>query len=255
MIGGFGDAEVFSFHATKFFNTFEGGAVVTNDDGLAERMRLMKNFGFAGYDNVIYIGTNGKMSEASAAMGLTGLESLDNFVAINHRNYQQYRDELADIPGLLLISYDDQDKHNYQYIVVEVDSNVTGLTRDDVVEILHAENVLVRRYFYPGCHAMEPYRTLYPQAKRLLPKTEAVAARVLILPTGTSVETSDIAAIGQILRCLFANSVEIQRRLSQRRQRLILLAQVPKSAAKPRVGRWAASVPDQQGRGQTGRVV
>ena len=70
MIGNFGDAEVFSFHATKFFNTFEGGAVVTNDDELAAKMRLMKNFGFHGYDNVIYVGTNGKMSEVSAAMGL-----------------------------------------------------------------------------------------------------------------------------------------------------------------------------------------
>jgi dTDP-4-amino-4,6-dideoxygalactose transaminase len=90
MIGGFGDAEVFSFHATKFFNTFEGGAVTTNDDELAEKIRLMKNFGFAGYDQVIYIGTNGKMSEISAAMGLTSLESLDDFIRTNHRNYQQY---------------------------------------------------------------------------------------------------------------------------------------------------------------------
>jgi dTDP-4-amino-4,6-dideoxygalactose transaminase len=91
MIGNFGDAEVFSFHATKFFNTFEGGAVVTNSDELAAKMRLMKNFGFAGYDNVIYIGTNGKMNEVCAAMGLTSLESLDEFVAINERNYEQYR--------------------------------------------------------------------------------------------------------------------------------------------------------------------
>src|SRR5438045_3336291 len=82
MIGSFGDAEVFSFHATKFFNTFEGGAVVTNDDELAGKIRLMKNFGFSGYDCVSYIGTNGKMSEVSAAMGLTSLESIDEFVAV-----------------------------------------------------------------------------------------------------------------------------------------------------------------------------
>jgi dTDP-4-amino-4,6-dideoxygalactose transaminase len=72
MIGNFGDAEVFSFHATKFLNTFEGGAIVTNDDNLAATVRLMRNFGFAGYDKVVYVGTNGKMSEISAAMGLTG---------------------------------------------------------------------------------------------------------------------------------------------------------------------------------------
>ena len=83
MVGNFGDAEVFSFHATKFFNTFEGGAVTTNDDELAAKIRLMKNFGFSGYDEVTYIGTNGKMSECSAAMGLTNLESMDDFVAVN----------------------------------------------------------------------------------------------------------------------------------------------------------------------------
>jgi dTDP-4-amino-4,6-dideoxygalactose transaminase len=93
MIGNFGDAEVFSFHATKFFNTFEGGAVTTNDDALAAKIRLMHNFGFAGLDNVIYIGTNGKMSEVSAAMGLTGLESLEEFIAVNRRNYQHYHQQ------------------------------------------------------------------------------------------------------------------------------------------------------------------
>ena len=77
-IGGFGRCEIFSFHATKFFNTFEGGAVLTNDDALAAKMRLMRNFGFSGYDNVIYIGTNGKMTEVCAAMGLTSLESVEN---------------------------------------------------------------------------------------------------------------------------------------------------------------------------------
>ena len=99
MIGNFGECEVFSFHATKFFNTFEGGAVVTNNDELAEKIRLMKNFGFSGYDNVIYNGTNGKMTEVCAAMGLTGLESLDEFIKINRRNYHSYRDVLKDVPG------------------------------------------------------------------------------------------------------------------------------------------------------------
>ncbi|MGH9563652.1 MAG: aminotransferase class I/II-fold pyridoxal phosphate-dependent enzyme, partial [Terracidiphilus sp.] len=100
MVGGFGQCEVFSFHATKFFNTFEGGAVVTNDDALAEKIRLMRNFGFKGYDNVIYIGTNGKMTEICAAMGLTSFESLGQFVATNQRNYRAYRSGLDGIPGV-----------------------------------------------------------------------------------------------------------------------------------------------------------
>ena len=90
MIGSFGDAEVFSFHATKFLNSGEGGAVATNDDALADRLRLMRNFGFAGYDQVVYVGTNGKMGELSAAMGLTSLDAIDEFIAENRRNHAAY---------------------------------------------------------------------------------------------------------------------------------------------------------------------
>ncbi|HEY2249466.1 MAG TPA: DegT/DnrJ/EryC1/StrS family aminotransferase, partial [Planctomycetaceae bacterium] len=113
MIGGFGSAEVFSFHATKFVNCGEGGAVATNDDQLAHKMRLMRNFGFAGLDRVVYIGTNGKMSELSAAMGLTSLEGIDEFVAVNIRNYHAYTRELATIPGLALLPYDVTERCNF----------------------------------------------------------------------------------------------------------------------------------------------
>jgi len=213
MIGNFGDAEVFSFHATKFFNTFEGGAVVTNDDDLAAKIRLMKNFGFAGYDNVIYIGTNGKMSEVSAAMGLTGLESLEEFIATNYRNYKQYQHELAGIPGVHLVTYDETGKCNYQYIVLEVDEAVTQVSRDQLVEILYAENVLARRYFYPGCHCMEPYCSYFPHAGLLLPETERLANRVLSLPTGTAVEPAEITRICHIVRLVATYGSEVRERL------------------------------------------
>jgi dTDP-4-amino-4,6-dideoxygalactose transaminase len=214
MIGGFGDAEVFSFHATKFFNTFEGGAVTTNDDELAERIRLMKNFGFAGYDQVIYIGTNGKMSEISAAMGLTSLESLHNFVETNYRNYQQYRSELTEVAGLRLLTFDEHEKCNYQYIVVEIDETKTGISRDELVHVLHAENIIARRYFYPGCHRMEPYRTSYPDAGRALPLTEQLADRVMTLPTGTAVGETEISGIGRIIREVIARGSEVHERLA-----------------------------------------
>ena len=100
MIGGFGDAEVFSFHATKFLNCLEGGAVVTNDGALAHKIRLMRNFGFSGDDRVDSIGLNGKLNEVSAAMGLTNLESMADFIAINRRNYKQYQNELAGLEGV-----------------------------------------------------------------------------------------------------------------------------------------------------------
>ncbi|MCG8442838.1 MAG: aminotransferase class I/II-fold pyridoxal phosphate-dependent enzyme, partial [Caulobacterales bacterium] len=138
-IGGFGAAEIFSFHATKFFNTLEGGAVATNDDGFANRLRLMKNFGFTGYDRVSHIGTNAKMNEMSAAMGLAGLAEIDDFIAVNRRNYAAYRAGL-DIPGVRLIDYARNEEHNFQYIAVEIDADEAGLTRDELVTILHAEN-------------------------------------------------------------------------------------------------------------------
>jgi len=119
-IGGFGACEVFSFHATKFFNTFEGGAVVTNDDRLAEKMRLMRNFGFAGFDNVIYPGTNGKMTEICAAMGLSNLEALDATMQANRRNYEAYRRALAGLPHISMLEYDGDASNNYQYIVIEI---------------------------------------------------------------------------------------------------------------------------------------
>jgi len=213
MIGSFGNAEVFSFHATKFFNTLEGGAVVTNDDELAAKMRLMKNFGFAGYDNVIYLGTNGKMNEVSAAMGLTGLESLEEFIATNYRNYQQYKQELADIPGVQLTTYDETEKCNYQYIILEIEECITQVSRDQLVEILNAENVLARRYFFPGCHRMEPYRSYYPHAGLLLPETEKLTTRLMSLPTGTGVGTAEISQICQIIRLVVNHSSEIKARL------------------------------------------
>jgi len=218
MIGGFGRAEVLSFHATKFFNTFEGGAVVTNDDELATKIRLMTNFGFAGYDKVIYVGTNGKMSEISAAMGLTGLESLDEFIAANRCNCATYRAGLQAVPGIKLIAYNETERNNYQYVIVEVDEMATGISRDDLVRVLHAENVLARRYFYPGCHEMEPYRSNFPHAGLLLPETEKLTQRVMSLPTGTAVGPEEIETICAVIRLAVENSQELLRRLAAIRE-------------------------------------
>jgi dTDP-4-amino-4,6-dideoxygalactose transaminase len=197
-IGNFGRCEVFSFHATKFFNCFEGGAVVTNDSELAAKMRLMKNFGFAGYDNVIYPGTNGKMTEICAAMGLTNLDSLDEFRNANKRNYDVYAKGLSGIPDLRLISYDETETCNYQYIVVEVGPEFP-LPRDGLIAVFHAENILARKYFWPGCHRMLPYRAYYPHAGMLLPHTTRVAERIIVLPTGTHMDEDKIGVIISIL--------------------------------------------------------
>ncbi len=209
MLGGFGDAEVFSFHATKFMNSFEGGAVTTNDDELAERIRFMKNFGFAGYDQVDYVGTNGKMTEVAAAMGLTSLESLDHFIATNYKNYVAYREGLANIPGIRMFEYDEAEKRNYQYIVLEVDADGAGISRNRLVELLHAENILARRYFYPGVHRMEPYSSLFPHAGLLLPNTQTLSEQTMILPTGTAVNPDDVARVCEVIRFIVANAAEV----------------------------------------------
>ncbi len=201
MIGNFGRCEVFSFHATKFFNTFEGGAIATNDDDFAKQVRLMKNFGFAGYDNVIYPGTNGKMTEVCAAMGLTGLDSLEEFMTVNRRNYLAYKEGIDAIPGISLVSYDENERCNYQYIVMEVGDEFP-LSRDQIVKVLHAENILARKYFWPGCHNMQPYRDYYPHAGLMLPHTEKVANRVIVLPTGTAMELEHIQIVLNILHLL-----------------------------------------------------
>jgi dTDP-4-amino-4,6-dideoxygalactose transaminase len=192
MLGTFGECEVFSFHATKFLNCFEGGAVVTNNDELAEKMRLMRNFGFVDFDKVVYLGVNGKMSEIHAAMGLTNLEAIEEIIAINQRNYEAYKNGLADVPGISVIDYDPAEKNNYQYVVIEVDPEVCARNRDEIVEALHAENIIARKYFWPGCHKMEPYRSLQPNAGLLLPETERIAARVIVLPTGQAVEEETV---------------------------------------------------------------
>ncbi|MEO7839399.1 MAG: aminotransferase class I/II-fold pyridoxal phosphate-dependent enzyme [Anaerolineales bacterium] len=210
MIGGFGDAEVFSFHATKFFNSFEGGAVTTNNDDLARKMRRVRNFGFAGLDNVVDIGTNGKMSEVSAAMGLTSLESLDEIIGVNYNNYLAYSRELDGIPGVHLIQYAENEKNGYQYIVMEIDEDVAGISRDLLVEILHAENIRARRYFYPGCHQMEPYRSSFPNTGDVLPETEKLTLKVLQLPTGTAVGEEQITRICALIRFVFENRIEIR---------------------------------------------
>jgi dTDP-4-amino-4,6-dideoxygalactose transaminase len=213
MLGSFGDAEVFSFHATKFLNAFEGGAVLTNNDELADRMRYMRNFGFDGLDKVSYLGINGKMSEISAAMGITSLDSIDDMIATNKRNYHCYQHHLDGIKGVELYHYNENEKRNYQYVILEIDETQTGIDRDTMVTILHKENILARRYFYPGCHQMEPYRSYFPHAGLMLPRTEKLTLKVMSLPTGTAINEVDIKRICDLIRFMTHNGVTIAEKL------------------------------------------
>ena len=209
-IGGFGDAEVFSFHATKFFHTFEGGAVTTNNSNLAEKLMQMRNFGFAGYDEVVSLGTNAKMTEICAAMGLSNLSSVDDRIYENEELYQTYYENLFDVTGISVIKYDDSDKYNHQYIVIEINQDEIGLSRDQIMKILHAENILVRRYFYPGNHKMEPYNSLYPSVDNRLANTNKASKGVLVLPSGGGIDKSQIRTICSLLKYIVASAVDLQ---------------------------------------------
>jgi len=198
MIGNFGRCEVFSFHATKFLNSFEGGAITTNDDALAEKLRLMKNFGFRGYDNVEHLGTNGKMPEICAAMGITGMESIDEFIQINKTNYEAYKAGFEELEGISLFEYPSEERNNYQYIVAELDQDIAE-KRDTIVEALHSTGVKARKYFWPGCHKMMPYSELYLDENRFLLESEIVADRVIVLPTGTQMYSNQINQVVKTL--------------------------------------------------------
>jgi dTDP-4-amino-4,6-dideoxygalactose transaminase len=216
-IGGFGAAEVFSFHATKVFNTFEGGAVTTNDGELAGRCRLLKNFGFKGYDTVLSAGINGKMSEVHAAMGLALLESLPRILEENRERYRVYQKTLGGVDGLRLVTYDEGEENNFQYVTVEVDPETAGLSRNQVLGLLTAENILARRYFHPGCHRLPPH-TLDPSIDRSrLAQTEMLCARVLCLPAGAALDLEDAGAIGRLLAFIIANRRPLARRLAEKK--------------------------------------
>ncbi|MES9972003.1 MAG: aminotransferase class I/II-fold pyridoxal phosphate-dependent enzyme [Candidatus Thiodiazotropha sp.] len=203
-VGNFGACEVLSFHATKFFQTLEGGAVLTNDDALADTLRLMRNFGFSGFDNVIHPGTNGKMNEMSAAMGLTNLQYLEKRMQHNRDIYNYYLQALSNISCVKLLKYDDKETNNYQYIVIEI-SDDCKMSRDRLVEALHAENILARRYFWPGCHRMKPYRDTLAEEPLSLEQSESISDRVVVLPSGVAVDKEMVDTIVTAIAVLVEN--------------------------------------------------
>ena len=192
------EISVLSFHATKSFNSFEGGAIVTNDDDLARKARLICNFSFEGEDNVTGLGINAKMTEIHAAMALGSLESYPDILAHNKKVYSYYREKLAGIEGISVIDYSDREKNNHHYVVLEIDETVFGHSRDAIHSRLKANGIMARRYFYPGCHKSEPYKSVFPEI--IMPHTEALCSKVLALPGGSGID--DFEQVDSIIRCI-----------------------------------------------------
>ncbi|MFD9966488.1 aminotransferase class I/II-fold pyridoxal phosphate-dependent enzyme [Amycolatopsis sp. NPDC058986] len=210
VIGSFGAAEVFSFHATKVTGAFEGGAVVTDDPELADRVRALHNFG-KGLKTVSDAGgTNGKMSEAAAAMGLTSLDAFEATVRHNRSHYDLYLAELGNTEGLSFFTHDTRERNNFQYVIMNVAEDVTGISRDLLLEVLRAENAIALTPIgSPACHQLEPYRSRGPVH---LPHTEAMAARVIALPTGSSVSREEIRRVCALIRFAVAHGAEVTSR-------------------------------------------
>ncbi len=208
-VGNFGEAEVFSFHATKFINCLEGGAVATQDDHLAAELKRLIDFGYGSNDEIEGLGINAKMNEFSAAMGLSTLADMAEIIAVNRDTHSAYLSELEGIAGLSLLEYDENASPNYQYVTVEVEETEFGLNRDEIVTLLQAEQVLARKYFDPGCHRTPPYR----MNKISLPVTEAVSDKVFCLPSGADISPGVVSRVTDLLTFIQNLSPRIKDRL------------------------------------------
>lgn len=194
-IGNFGDASMFSFHATKVFNTIEGGCVTYQDDSLDKVFTHMKNFGITENDSVGYVSGNAKMNEFQAAMGICNLPHIDNEIEKRKRIVEQYRYKLKDIPGIKLLEEQEEVKSNYAYFPVVFEG--AEWDRDKVVEFFSDNNIFVRKYFYPLVSDFDIYK--YKYNSNDTPIARRVASQVITLPLYAALTTDDINKISTLI--------------------------------------------------------
>lgn len=193
----FGDASMFSFHATKVFNTIEGGAVCFRDDSLVDTMNDMKNFGIRSPERVAFIGGNAKMSEFQAAMGICNLRHLEEEIGKRKKVAARYFSHLEGVSGLRLCSLQDHVEPNYAYFPVVFEG--FGTSRDEVFEALAAEGITARKYFYPLTNSVEAYAGLPTAGAEKTPVAAFLADRVLTLPMYADLALEDVDLICEII--------------------------------------------------------
>lgn len=193
-----GDLSVLSFHATKVFNTFEGGAIVCPDAKTKQRIDYLKNFGHAGEITVVAPGINGKMNEVQAAFGLLQLKYIDEAIEKRHETDILYRELLADTPGIKCLEQRSDTIPNYSYLPIFVDSDYP-ISRDELYEKLREHNIYARRYFYPLITDFPMYRGL-PSANRVnLPTATDMANKVLCLPIYPDLSDTQATKVAKII--------------------------------------------------------
>lgn len=190
-----GDISTLSFHATKVYNTIEGGAMVMHDEAMKKRVDFLKNFGFADETTVVAPGINGKMDEMRAAYGLLNLQQVDKAIAARQRVAQIYRKELRNVRGVRF--FDDMPgvRHNYSYFPIFINAAEFGTSRDDLYFKMKAQNVLGRRYFYPLISEFSTYRGLPSATPENLPVATRIANEVICLPMHHELTDNDLERI------------------------------------------------------------
>ena len=194
-----GDLSILSFHATKVFNTFEGGAIISKNEKMKKRIDFLKNFGFAGEVTVVGPGINAKMNEFQAALGLLQLNSFDKQVKKRKKIADYYRDNLNNIKGLKIFNDIKGVLHNYSYFPILIDSAEFGKSRDNVYEELKKNQIFARRYFYPLISSFPTYRGLKSAHPDKLPIAQKISEQVLCLPIYPGLEMSIVEKIFSII--------------------------------------------------------
>lgn len=196
-VGNFGDASMFSFHATKVFNTIEGGVICFPEDELGLELYRLKNFGIRGPEKVDYVGSNAKMNEFQAAMGLCNLRYVDEEIKKRKGVYEHYLSRLRDIKGIQIMKQQENVKYNYAYFPVVFDEKKFGLTRNDVFDALEKENIFARKYFYPLTNTYDCFHGRYDVNKT--PIALYVSERVLTLPIFADLSVQNVDKICDIV--------------------------------------------------------
>ncbi len=201
-IGNYGDITMYSFHATKLFNSAEGGALACNNEDLKKKIDLLKNFGIKNEEEVIEIGINGKMNELQSAMGLAVLAHVKEERQKREKLKETYKKYLQDLTGITLIAEQPCVKPSYQYLPILINDEKYGRSRDYVYEELKKHNVFSRKYFHPLCSNFECYRRLSSADPNNLPIANTIDCRVLSMPFYGDLGQDDVEYICKLLRCI-----------------------------------------------------
>ena len=194
-VANYGDISMFSFHATKVFNTIEGGALVYNDDNLKEKLDYLKNFGITDEEHIDYIGGNAKMNEFQAAMGICNIQELDEKIEMRKKVYERYLEQLKDVQGIKLNYIKEEVESNYAYFPIVIEDDYK-YTRDELFQLLMDNNIFSRKYFYPISNEID----IYKDCKGKTPIAKDISNRVLTLPLYPDLDLEIVDKICNIIK-------------------------------------------------------